>query len=356
MVCEDSIRELLSNLSKCSEASTENSDNTYNIFEVLGVEYKEVIMCRFIGDLLDPKGRHGLGSKPLRCFIKDVIKDKDAEKMELENASVNLEKHIDNDRRIDIVIDLQDKIYPIEVKIWAEDQPKQLEAYYRYYFDNNKQGKVYYLTPNGKEPSEGSKGELTKEQISCISFKKHIRDWLENVQKSASDGNVGFIIESFKEVIDKMSKEYEELVEISNVLELDREQYNSDLINGAVVLLKYQKEIWDKVRRNYIRSIISSDGYELIDHAGTDKKDDNLEVSHILLDVRKNGKTVAYICVETNLYIVKKKNAEKCDDGWIEYNSNYQWKYIDNGNKHIALGSPTELTPVTMELKDYLPD
>ena len=204
MFDEDSIRdirELLKKLSTCNENSSENSDNTYNIFEILGVEYNEVIVCRFIGDLLDPKGRHGLGCMPLKYFINDVLNGSAAEDKGLENASVKLEEHIDNDRRIDIVIYWQEKKYPLEVKIWAGDQPKQLEDYYRYCFGDNKGNKIYYLTPNGRDPSKGSKGELNiNEQISCISFKKHIRDWLKKIQEDdASKDTVNFIIKGFEE-------------------------------------------------------------------------------------------------------------------------------------------------------------
>lgn len=348
MFGEDSIRELLKKLSTCNENSSENSDNTYNIFEVLGVEYKEVIVCRFIGDLLDPKGRHGLGCMPLKYFINDILEGGVTDDKELENASVNLEEHIDNDRRTDIVIYLQDKIYPIEVKIWAEDQPKQLEDYYRYYFSDNKENKIYYLTPNGRDPSEGSKGKLDKnEQISCISFKEHICDWLKKIQEDdASKDTVNFIIKGFEEVIMKMSKSDNELAVIIDFLGLNREKYDYDRINSTIALLEHCDEIWDKIRRKYIRSIFSHEEYILEDYYGSSRKRNDAGISHVLMEVKQRNETIAYICVETNLYIVKKKNAEECDNGWTEYNSDYQWKYIDNENKHIALGNPTELKDI----------
>ena len=46
----------------------------YNIFSVLEVETNEVIMCRMLADLLNPKGQHGCGDVFLRSFLEKVIK------------------------------------------------------------------------------------------------------------------------------------------------------------------------------------------------------------------------------------------------------------------------------------------
>ena len=31
----------------------------YNVFHILGISAKDVIMCRFLADLLNPEGQHG---------------------------------------------------------------------------------------------------------------------------------------------------------------------------------------------------------------------------------------------------------------------------------------------------------
>lgn len=50
-------------------ARTEGND-AFNIFKVLGIADKEVLICRLLGELLDPKGSHGLGAKPLSLFLE----------------------------------------------------------------------------------------------------------------------------------------------------------------------------------------------------------------------------------------------------------------------------------------------
>lgn len=113
---------------RCPE---DRSRERYNIFRVLGIEDKEVLICRFLGDLLDPKGTHGCGPLFLARFFRLLGTEAPAD-AELENAEVVLEEHTDKDRRIDIVIHLSNKVYPIEAKIWAGDQDAQLYDYWAY--------------------------------------------------------------------------------------------------------------------------------------------------------------------------------------------------------------------------------
>ena len=55
-------RDLLSRVSEEWEKSRINSPFlSYNVFRVLGIQEKEVVMCRFLADLLDPQGDHGCG-------------------------------------------------------------------------------------------------------------------------------------------------------------------------------------------------------------------------------------------------------------------------------------------------------
>lgn len=331
---------LLKEISKCGRNSCSISDE-YNIFEVLGVEYKEVIMCRFIGNLLEPKGKHGLGTEPLRLFIRNVLHDEDFGG-NLEEAIITLEDSTDNGRRVDIVIYLKAKIYPIEVKIWADDQNEQLKDYYKFYFGDSKDAQIYYLTPNKHSPSDKSKGEgedgLKDEQIVCISFTEDIKNWLTEVCniKDATEPIIS-VIRNFREVIDKMAKDSNELKMIKDMLKQKPE--NSDEIKGAILLLKHHDEIWNEIRRNYIRKILDcGDTYELCD---CDKKVDG--VSHIVLSVKNKGNVVAWICVETNLYIVAPIKQGKCT-GWASYNDKHQWKYItDDKSQKIQLNAPREL-------------
>ena len=356
----DEIIEKLKIISQFAGNTCSDSKN-YNFFEVLGVEYKEVIMCRFIGNLLDCKGKHGLGTEPLQLFFRDVLHD-ESDVENLEKSVVKLEDITENGRRVDIVIYLNSKIYPIEVKIWADDQSKQLEDYYENYFGKSKDGKIYYLTPNGRSPSEKSKGGLNAEkdgQIVCISFSEDIKNWLDEVQniKGASK-NIRFVIRNFKEVIEKMGKDNTELETIKKELGLDKEECDSDAIKGAILLLKHRDELWNAIRIKYLRKILDCCGkFELRECEAKHES-----VSHIVLSVIKkdeNGNKVecAWICVDTNLYIVTEKKDVNCDAGWKSYDDKFRWKYITakNTGELIPLRTPTLLNDdLKIKLTDYL--
>ena len=123
--------EWLTELGRNFETLRRRTDS-YNIFQVLEIESKEVLICRFLGDLLDPNGSHGCEIEFLKRFFK-LLKAEEVSDAELMNAKVVLEEHTDNNRRIDIVIHLSTEVYPIEVKIWAEDQDGQLYDYLEYF-------------------------------------------------------------------------------------------------------------------------------------------------------------------------------------------------------------------------------
>ena len=45
----------------------------FNMFQVLGIESKEVYICRVMRELLSPSGSHYQGILFLRAFVRDVL-------------------------------------------------------------------------------------------------------------------------------------------------------------------------------------------------------------------------------------------------------------------------------------------
>ena len=152
----------------------------YNIFNVLEINSKEVIMCRFLADLLSPAGQHKCGILFLKSFLQNVLKEYRMSDMLLAHTEVVKEYGIDNERRIDIVIQNAYFLIPIEVKIYADEQEGQCYDYYK----RAKNAPIVYLTRFGDAPSEYSRKEkdgtdiLSPDKIQCISWKDDISDWL----------------------------------------------------------------------------------------------------------------------------------------------------------------------------------
>lgn len=320
------LQDLLSQVA--SNNHIEKTDhNRFNIFSVLGIETREVLICRFIGELLNPNGHHELGSLPLKKFAEIVLEDNTFSDEDAQYADITLEDKIEGDRRVDIVIETGRMIYPIEVKVWAGDQDAQLSDYYHYYFGDRKDRKIYYLTPTGWEASAKSVGDLNKTLIERRSFDVHIRKWLESLNTYECNCRAKSSMKQFKEVIDQMCKNNDEFKELERVLQLA----DSSQMKGALLLLKYKDELWEKIRLDYLYKYIDlgeDKKYELRDALEEDKKID----SHVLLRVvRKDDpqKPVAWICVETNLYLATEKE-KRPNQKWEKYgrDSNYYWMYI----------------------------
>ncbi|GHU78463.1 hypothetical protein FACS189462_3170 [Spirochaetia bacterium] len=161
------------------EAQWQKTGEKYNLFKVAGIAHKEVIMCRVLADLMNPQGTHGQGSRFLRLF-RETTAMPGCSALNFEHTWVATEYVIDGNRRIDIAFDDGNIFVPIEVKIWAPDQPKQVRDYFEFAKAKNKEHiPVLYLTVDGREPSDASKDGLGKNDYVKLSFKNDMLAWLE---------------------------------------------------------------------------------------------------------------------------------------------------------------------------------
>lgn len=172
---------LLTELSERLKAyPSDLSGSEYNIFQILGVEAREVVMCRFLADLLNPEGAHGMGTLFLRSFFQNVPWDCPMNELLLSHTEVVTEFVIDNDRRIDILLQNPRCRVPIEVKIYAGEQEGQCYDYCQYAHG----APMVYLTRFGDAPSGYSLKQkdgldmLPLERVRCISWSRDIYQWL----------------------------------------------------------------------------------------------------------------------------------------------------------------------------------
>lgn len=191
--CEEGLMEELYNRLMKHNQKVENA-KTYNFFETARILKSEVVICRFLADLLNPKGNHKLGSVGLRLFMEEVFGEnfnQEPEKMYSEeyyqNFTVTTEYVMENRRRIDIVIEGNERFIPIEVKIDAKDQDNQCRDYLEYAREIDQNAKIVYLTKYGNEPSDLSRGScddgeyLDEDDFVCISFSETIISWINRV-------------------------------------------------------------------------------------------------------------------------------------------------------------------------------
>ena len=157
---------------------------SFNLFTVLRSGSDEVnLHSRFLHALLDH--RTGGQRRNLAAFLA-LLKRKypelgDVASLDVEKADIHREK-----KDIDLLINDSERALVIENKIYAGDQPKQLDRYYKALEPQSLTRHVVYLTLDGREPSSGSKGDVPDEKLSCVSY-VDLLPWLETCHKLASE-------------------------------------------------------------------------------------------------------------------------------------------------------------------------
>jgi len=144
----------------------ESSYNKFNIFSILRDESDEVnLHSKFIYELLNPNGSHGMGDVFLKLFFKFVKLD------EFMEESFRVYREFYN---IDILLLSKAKAIIIENKIQTYEHSNQLKRYFETIEDKGyKDIKIIYLTLFGSEP------DSLKDRVINISYKDEIREWID---------------------------------------------------------------------------------------------------------------------------------------------------------------------------------
>lgn len=150
----------------------------FNVFLVLRSAHDEVnLHSRFLEALLDHRRSPGESRENLKDFLKQF----ELHGLDHDRSSVHREW---ND--IDIVICDRSSMQAviIENKIWAADQPGQLQRYAERMEGEGYECHVLYLTPDGHEASEDSARGIN---YRCISYEIDLVPWLKSCQMRAYD-------------------------------------------------------------------------------------------------------------------------------------------------------------------------
>ncbi|WP_186321422.1 PD-(D/E)XK nuclease family protein [Bacillus sp. FJAT-22090] len=206
----------VSNITKKHEFVQQKTGGFFNIFEITNIAYDEVRICRFLYELLNPKGSHYQGDLYLKLFVEHVLQ-LELPLIEWKQVKVHREFLIEDNRRIDLVIQTPNYLVPIEVKIFARDQENQCADYLKVAQNAN----VYYLTRFGILPPDSS--SVDKALITPISFSQDIIKWLDKCLEQRETMKVAPIrevllqfIAAIKNFTDQLEDEQE--MEIKNIL------------------------------------------------------------------------------------------------------------------------------------------
>jgi hypothetical protein len=121
-----------------------------NYLEIFKINKKEESYTRFLEWLLNPKGEHNLGTKPLELFLKNIVDSNF--KFDLEEIKVKAEEPLKRGA-LDLVIKGDNFLCFVEIKVGAREGKDQTKKYYKYgvKLAGKKKKFFIYLTLTGEK-------------------------------------------------------------------------------------------------------------------------------------------------------------------------------------------------------------
>lgn len=254
----DELKEVLGKIEKLHECA-ERTGKNFNVFSILHRESDEVkTHSAIIAELLNPLGSHSQGTLFLKLFLekllqgrntnlkcgKDGLSDEYLKKFEVgvEVSFVGKNKEGKTEQsRIDILIEKNDDCVVIENKIWANDQPRQLERYHEYATRKSEDPILIYLTPDGAGPKKHTLGDLPEDEVICLSYCKDIIEWVDACIKEAEAAHIPQISETLHQYQMTIRK-------LTGKLPPEVEELNEDEKLKGRIIKHLQCEFWKKLK------------------------------------------------------------------------------------------------------------
>lgn len=201
------------NIIKRNEDEINKTGKGFNLISILGMENNErYTHSNIIAELLNAKGSHTFGNKFFELFLEQVgISDFSTSNYEVLTeeyvGSISCSDGSSMRTFLDVVVKDKNtgKVILIENKIWAEDQPYQIERYYDKY--KEKIVKLLYLNVNVWNDIPTNRPEILN-VFQNISYKKDIKNWLANcIVASSEKPYVSKQIEAYYQTILKITKQ-----------------------------------------------------------------------------------------------------------------------------------------------------
>lgn len=276
---------------KCHRSLVRHLGKSFNVFNIVGRATDEVKgHSAFIAELLNPQGSHGQDTAFLKLFLKHLqsldaspIKDKHLPNHDA-GWTVQTEVAFDGGPegsmggRIDILLQCNDTRLIIENKIYAGDQPHQLERLRRF-AERNKTTTLLYLTLNGRPPNNCSEEFVKESGLVLLSYNTDIDAWLGQCTEAAAlIAPVREVVEQYRRLIQHLTNrgsQKELVMDIANELVKNQEYLEAAVeIEKALPEAKamVQRLFWEDLRGTLAEEDIG-DGNFIPDYSFEDKVD-----------------------------------------------------------------------------------
>ncbi|MFA6716235.1 MAG: PD-(D/E)XK nuclease family protein [Victivallaceae bacterium] len=252
------------------EAFLKATHGRFNLFSTLLKVHDEVrLHSRFLEFLLNPSSNHDCGALFLQLFL-DTIKEDIS--IILHNDHENSLELILSDfkkdkfcwggteyKNIDIYLEFKRSKLAIENKIYADEQPKQIE---RYANEIGKQGLILFLTLFGRKATTHH-----GKRYVCISYKHHILPWLNKCLAATYEYiNINQALQQYKKIVQQLTNtlENKEMNQIIEVVKSHPEiiKYNKDISAGIeAVKREWLDSFWEGLKINFKKQNIELGGW-----------------------------------------------------------------------------------------------
>ena len=210
---------------------------------------------------------------------------------------------------------------PIEVKLYAGDQPLQLIRYYYHFSHNGYTVRPVYLTMTGKKSSKNSISceydcdKCPKKNIENEVIRKSFRDienWLKKI--NAKDETSTALIKHYKELLERWYKmsEYNEYI----MKDMDR-------FNIAKYIYDSFPSVWEEILKTFFDKITENAGGNVEDAGSTAKKFFKSDSKNIKLTLTFDNNYHLAVCVGYYLYCSRIKS-----DAQNNGENTAEWSYI----------------------------
>ncbi|MBC2423451.1 PD-(D/E)XK nuclease family protein, partial [Clostridium beijerinckii] len=244
LLSEETLIKEAGKLIKANKMTQKYHNISFNIFTTLNIERDEVFThSNMIYALLNPRENHGMDDTYLKLFLKEIGI---SETFLNYTWAVEREWVFENGR-IDFFLKCEKMCVAIEMKIDAGDQDKQLFRYEEYSKGVNSNYLIYYLTLDGKYPSEQSADGMDKRYLKCISFKEHILNWLKACLGATNQDMTPYsLIKQYLYLIEKLVGEEKMAEAMKSLIK------NADDLMSAITISNSLNEIKTEVLVNFM--------------------------------------------------------------------------------------------------------
>lgn len=300
----------------------------YNVLTEINASRKEALHSSLIASFLK---EHEI----LCAFIKLLSGKININSDELIDAAVDTEFVCPDSKRIDILVRLKFKpsgsevpyyrVLIIENKIYARDQPQQLDNYFAALKElgyTSQQIVLIYLTPEGDGPSEDSLCAANKENAPLIklSYQEHIMKLLEDslaLETVQQNFRLKSTIQSYKELL----VEYLFPNDVTSSPELVW-QFVSELKTKVLSLLQQRYAVPDEDADNNYSTCTEE---EFLDFFPKSPQGFGFNIPLIKCSLNSNKDATIYFCIEIEYFIYYGLSLEVDGDFYhCDYKENHQ--------------------------------